>query len=494
MKALIATWPRRLTLAIGVMLLTSALALVWMYMASQTAPRMFTSEELMKRLVTIPAMLALAVLLFSTALANREAQAATAQVAPVESATEASSRPFVAQVVGLEWMNPLQRRDYPAQWQLLWTLGLVKPNKNDDMVRTDPNGFTTLQSVAGIAYGNEGRETFRGFYKKYVNELLVLFGERYVMNRKYFYSVAAEDRKQWRELAGIRVELAIPASRLKPEEAQDYLREQIIGEFNIGNESFKSLWSRSTPPDVRVTPGGANAGFTSLNAALEYLQAHPKESAWVMNWDAPSFPPKDAQINENMVLLFLAGPDMKTERDPLAWIGKAATGNVNDHERKAGTTRVIQAWRATIEAAAKNAGRSIEDIHYTIHDAGKGSDAASERLAGLSRTLTETMLEFDYQKQTFNTAGLLGDMGAGSALTNVALAIARANHLGGSVLVAGTTDPEHPTAVVVTPPAKLTPIDPDKSWFRARGENNAYLPWWGHRHGENYGTVQGYSW
>ncbi|MEF9406725.1 virulence factor, partial [Ralstonia solanacearum species complex bacterium KE055] len=166
----------------------------------------------------------------------------------------------------------------------------------------------------------------------------------------------------------------------------------------------------------------------------------------------------------------------------------------NDYERKAGTTRVIQAWKATIEAAAKNAGRSTEDIQYTIHDAGQGSDAASDRLAGLSRTLTETMLEFDYQKQTFNTAGLLGDMGAGSALTNVALAIARANHLGGSVLVAGTTDPEHPAAVVVAPPAKLTPIDPDKDWFRARGENNAYLPWWGHRHGEKYGTVQGYSW
>ncbi|MET2477121.1 virulence factor, partial [Ralstonia sp. SM1864_UCD524_TZ4] len=80
------------------------------------------------------------------------------------------------------------------------------------------------------------------------------------------------------------------------------------------------------------------------------------------------------------------------------------------------------------------------------------------------------------------------------ALTNMALAIARANHLGGSVLVAGTTNPEHPTAVVVAAPSKLTPIDPDKDWFRARGENNAYLPWWGHRHGENYGTVQGYSW
>ena len=60
--------------------------------------------------------------------------------APAPSAAPASSpaKPFQAQVVGLQWLNPLQRRDYPTEWQLLWTLGLVKPNKDDDMVRTNP--------------------------------------------------------------------------------------------------------------------------------------------------------------------------------------------------------------------------------------------------------------------------------------------------------------------------------------------------------------------
>ncbi|WP_197338092.1 virulence factor [Ralstonia solanacearum] len=488
-----ATWPRRLGLAMGILVLSAGLMLAWMVHDAQTTPRFYSDEELMKRLVIMPALLAGIVFLFGTALMQRSAQAATAKAEAATAAAE-PAKPFMAQVVGLEWLNPLQRRDYPTEWQLLWTLGLVQPNKNDDMVRTDPKKFTTLQKIVGVAFGNWGKETFRGYYRKYVSELLVLLADRYAMNRKYFYTVASEDRREWRELAGIRAELAVPAGRLDPVETQTYLREEMISAFNIGNEYFKSLWSRDTPPDVRVTQGGANAGFTSLNAALDYLQAHPQESVWVMNWDAPDFPSKEAKINENLAVLFLAGPELKTERDPLAWIGRAATGNVNDYERKAGTTRVIQAWKATIEAAAKNAGRSIEDIQYTIHDAGKGSDAASDRLAGLSRTLTETMLEFDYQKQTFNTAGLLGDMGAGSALTNVALAIARANHLGGSVLVAGTTDPEHPAAVVVAPPAKLTAIDPDKDWFRARGENNAYLPWWGHRHGEKYGTVQGYSW
>nr|WP_244147051.1 virulence factor [Paraburkholderia bryophila] len=418
-----------------------------------------------------------------------------AQAAEISGTTSAvataSAKPFLAQVVGLEWMNPLQRRDYPTEWQLLWTMGLVKPNKNDDMVRTDPKSFTTIQPVAGIANGSDGRETFQGFYEKYIDKLLVLFGTKYVMNQRYFYTVQSSRKKHWRELAGIHVELAIP-NRLTPGNAGPYLAKEIASEFNIGNPNFTDLWSKDTPPDVRVHVGGANAGFTSLNAALDYLQSHPQESVWVMNWDAPSFPPKDQQINENLTLLFLAGPDLKTEREPLAWIGRAATGNVSDYEAKTGTTRAVQAWKATIAQAANNANIDPASLQFVVHDAGKGGEAASTRLGSLSQTLTETLPEFDYGKQTFNTPALLGDMGAGTALTDIALAIGRINHFGGNALVAGTTDPNHPTAVVILPPSKLTPIDPDQDWFRARGEDNAYLPWWGRRYDTKYG-MQGYS-
>ena len=241
-----------------------------------------------------------------------------------------------------------------------------------------------------------------------------------------------------------------------------------------------------------MTSGQGNAGFTSLNAALDYLAAHPDKSVWVMNWNAPSFPPQDEQINENMVLLFLAGPNLKTEREPLAWIGKAARSNIDDFETKQRTSRVVQAWASTIDAAASNAGVTVSSLNYVIHDAGRGSDAASTRTTVLSRSLTEVRPEYDLRAQTFNTSALLGDMGAGAALTDVALAIGRANHLGGNVLVAGTTDTEHPTAVVVVAPSKLTPIDTSKNWFRARGGNNAYLPWWGRRHDARPAS-QGYS-
>ncbi|VWC10495.1 virulence factor [Burkholderia seminalis] len=58
----------------------------------------------------------------------------------------------------------------------------------------------------------------------------------------------------------------------------------------------------------------------------------------------------------------------------------------------------------------------------------------------------------------------------------------RARRTVGAMYASCRLDAEHPTAVVVVAPSKLTPIDADKDWFRARGGNNAYLPWWGRRH------------
>nr|CUV43050.1 protein of unknown function [Ralstonia solanacearum] len=89
------------------------------------------------------------------------------------------------------------------------------------------------------------------------------------MNPSYFYTVASKDRKEWRELAGVHVELAVPANRLDPVETQTYLQKEMVSFFEIGNRSAPDLWSRDTPPDVRLAQGDANAGLTSLNAALD---------------------------------------------------------------------------------------------------------------------------------------------------------------------------------------------------------------------------------
>lgn len=161
MRMLIATWPRRLGLALGILVLSAGLMLAWMVHAEQTSARIYSDEELMKRLVIMPALLAFAVFSLSTAFMQRSALAATPKAEAAPAAVE-PAKPFMAQVVGLEWLNPLQRRDYPTEWQLLWTLGLVKPNKNDDMVRTNPQKYSSLQKIVGVAFGNWGRNHSTG--------------------------------------------------------------------------------------------------------------------------------------------------------------------------------------------------------------------------------------------------------------------------------------------------------------------------------------------
>ena len=319
------------------------------------------------------------------------------------------------------------------------------------------------------------------------------FHDIYFSSPTYFYHVYPKDKKQnWRELAGIRVEYALPEGKFDPAEVHQTIKDEFISNFDIGNTHFPTLWTRATPPDVRITLGGNNAGFISLQAALAYLEAHPQQTVWVMNWDAPSRP-KTMQINENLVLLVLAGPDYKTERAALAWIGYPATKNVADFElAKDQPPRAVQAWQAVFAEAARQGGKTETDIGYVIHDASKTLPSSSDRLGQLAQALTLEVPGFDFLPQTFNTPALLGEMGAGTALTNVALGIAHANHVGKSVLVAGTSDPASVTGVLVAPPATVRPINNDQPWFRARGENHAYLPWWGIRH-DAADAMQGYS-
>lgn len=101
---------------------------------------------------------------------------------------------------------------------------------------------------------------------------------------------------------------------------------------------------------------------------------------------------------------------------------------------------------------------------------------SSDRVAHLARTVTEEIPELDLMKQTFNTSAVLGEMRAGTALTDVALAIAYASHFGKNVLVAGTSAETKPTTTVVLPPAVVSPIKQDEPWFRAQSGNYTYLP------------------
>lgn len=490
MKALIATRPRRIGWAFLAFLLVASAALALSWMVEADASRTLTDGEIMKRFLALPAFVAIVTLALLNACAKPPATVAAAQAATVPSK---APTPFMAQVVGLQWLNPLQRRDYPTEWQLLWTLGLAAPNQNDDMVRTKPEKYSKLRAIGGLAAGNGGSETFNGFHRKYVSELIDRFYDIYFSSSRYFYNAhSLKNKTTRRELAGIHVEYAAPEGRLDPVQAADDLRSAITECFLIGNLNFPTAWSRSTPPDVRVTMGGPNAGFTSLTAALDYLQAHPDQTVWAMNWDSPSYPPKEDQLNENMVLLVLAGPTYKTGRDALAWIGRPVDNATARFAAKDRSPAVVEAWHATLATATANANKTVPEIGYVIHDANIGHPDSGDRMRHLAHVLVLDVPVFDYTKQTFNTPSILGEMGAGTALTNVALGIAYANHFGKNVLVAGTTDPAHATAVLVTPPETVRPIVADKPWFRARGENHAYLMWWGIRHDATF-RMQGFS-
>lgn len=431
----------------------------------------------------------------ATAAAEQERQQQAAEAA--KDAADAHHR-FAAQVVGVQWLNPLAWMDYPTEWNALWTLGLAKPNADDAQVKAKPEKYAKVRSVAGIAFNIGGGESFAGYYHTYIVSILGTFRERYFTNKHYFYSVA-EGRKPWRELAGIHVEISLPPG-LDPKASVDFAREEIAGDFAIGRIDYDTghldteLTTSSEPPHLNLHQGGAAAGFASVEAALDYLEAHPDKTAWVLAYDAPSFP-KPEQINETGALLVLAHPDFDTGREPLAWIQRASRVPV-----KQGA--VIPAWQAALTDAAERGQIKPEAIGYVIHDAGQGDTAASRRLGDLARSATETLPALDFAKQNFNTSALLGELRTGTAATNLVLAIAYAHHKNTPVIVAGTretaageADPTDRavTAVLVRPPAHPRPFDPQKTWFRARGGGNAYLPWWSRRHDANPKTYQGWS-
>ncbi|WP_374582488.1 hypothetical protein [Pseudoduganella sp.] len=443
----------------------------------------------MTRLLGIPAIVGMTVLALTTGCSQLlERTQTTSAMAGIN---QVQSGPFKAQVVGVQWLNPLARRDYPTEWQLLWTLGLAKPNKDDELVKEDPKMFTTIQPIAGVAFNMNGKNSLKGFLENYLIFTLKPIGNSYVKSSAYFYTVQPEKTKHWRELHGIHVEFAMPdVPQLSKEQGTAKVVEMIGEEFEFFS---KKLSTANIPAEVNTTVGGASAGFTSLDKAMDYLEKHPNKSVWVYSWDSPDFP-KYKQMSENSTLLVLAGPTFNTEREPLAWIGRPAVQETKAFEPRDGQNRSAQAWQTAIRMAAEQANTEPAKLGYVIHDAGHGSEASGARLGTLGQALTITAPELDFMKQTFNTPKLLGDMRAGSAVTNLALAIAWTHQKGLPVLVAGTTEPERATVVVVTPPAKPRLCNPDKNWFRARGEGSTYLPWWGMRKDVKWDDyMQGYS-
>lgn len=313
---------------------------------------------------------------------------------------------------------------------------MAKPNADEVQAKKDPESLSTVRSVAGIvfAFAPPG-QSFRGYYKTYIDSLLEKLCERYFMNKGDFCAVA-KGRQPRREVAGIRVEMVLPKG-LVPAENVAYAKMELISSCAIGHLEHATgrrdpeLSTAAEPPDIHLTQGGLAAEFTSLEAALDFLEAHPDKTVWVLAFDAPSFP-KEEQINETGALLILALPDYPTGREPLAWIHRAG-------RMPLGKGRTATGWRAALGDAASRGHLAPDAIGYLVHDAGQG-DAASKRLGDLSRGVAETPSGFDIHPQGFNSSAVLREMAAGTVPTNLLLGIAHEHDKHTPVNVAGTRE------------------------------------------------------
>lgn len=223
--------------------------------------------------------------------------------------------------------------------------------------------------------------------------------------------------------------------------------------------------------------GAAPAGFSSLAAAIDHLETHPREVAWLIAADAPGMVDRtspDEQVNESALLLLLAHPDFDTGRDPLALIHRPVR-----IEREA-VARPAERLKAAFTEALSRAATSPETLGRLVHDAGAG-EAGSERLGPLARAATETLPEFDWLEQQVNLPGWLGELGASTTAYNLLAAAWAAHSENRPALVAGVTDPEATHALTVVPPPGHVPPDPNTLYWGARAESEFSRPWWGRR-------------
>lgn len=216
--------------------------------------------------------------------------------------------------------------------------------------------------------------------------------------------------------------------------------------------------------------GSGAAGFRSLSAAFDYLEAHPTEVVWLMAVDSPNFGPdgKEEQPNEAGVLLLLAHRDFDTGREPLAVISRPQQTPAAPNTTALGRLKV-----ALTEALARG-GVSATQVDRYFHDAASGKD-----LGLAAQAATETLPGFDWEKQNYSLPAWLGDTGATTTGYHLLLASWEANVTGKPMLVANVVGGED--AVLVTPPEHYIPVDTRQPYWAARSQNDFSRPWWGKR-------------
>ena len=416
---------------------------------------------------------------------------------------------FTAQVVAVQWVGPVVWRDYPTQWNLYRLMGLAEPNPDDKEAKTDPD-YQGIKAIRAIAGNVSGKASFDGYIESHLAEMLLPHRIPYFTVKSGFYSDAkGSNRPKWTD---VHVEFSGPDRIMRlpdspggslislPEETakkfgwtagvlmteERYLRsgsaEQMRGIVENQIMSISGSYRPENNPDHKLTEvvvrqGGPSMPFRSLAAALDWLEAHPDKTAWVMAMDAPGYP-KTRQANENSVLIVLAHPDYDTLRQPLAWIHRVQNEVVKNKQHDQGHPSLRRAWETALAGALASGDVKPEQVGRIFHDSQLRSDTGKARIRRLMPAVQTLFPGAELDRDLFDVQTLFGDCGAATGALHLALAVAHVQAVGSPALAVSAAEDDTALAVLVTPPADRQPRDESKPWFRARSAAWAYWPWW----------------
>jgi hypothetical protein len=464
MSGMISTLPRRLALCACATLLALAFGFFYLrWTIDQGAD--LTDMSLLKWLLVAPLAAGLAT---GSVLSLLNRPPGWSKSTPLEAPQpmclpeEAQLEPTLVQVLGLQWLSPVHRGDYPTQWHLLWAQGLAKPNADDPRLAEDDSAFEKVDVFRPLV---SEAELPMGAFGHYLDKLLDQLRDSYHSDPSALYTVCAPKPEQPRSLDNIFISCAVPDA-VDPVAARELVSDRVSSAFQLAKAR----------PVVHVHAGGAEAGAAALKLAHDYLRSFPHHSAWVLSWDAPELP--TPAVSENFVLSVLAGQGFDSGRHPLAWLGAATT--VASAEPSSESTPTDdpgdnKAWSAAMRGAVANAG--IEGFGHVVYDTTNSADG----IAGLAQALTQVLPDFSIHRSGFDVGQTFRPAGACAVPLSMALAIARVAHLGSSAAVTVALPAlQGVTALAVNAPlGESLPIK--GTWFRAVTEDFAHMPWWGRR-------------
>ena len=403
-----------------------------------------------------------------------------------------------AYVMGVQWVSPLVRMDYPTHWNLLWRIGLSDLNANDDYKSDTP------ETVQRKIVSNNSSPPRWAYLQQYFSQVLRPYNTPMALDPDYYYTVNPRfaqprwydqqvmlgipkgllgeplDQRYWNiyrvngETAQVTQARAEEAAREPVAVANTYRRLVAHEVWRDADGWNEVLNPKHHVPTVTVDAGERSVGFFSLARALSFMHAQPQQTAWVMAMDAPDYP-KDKQPSENAVLLILANPELRhpVPHEPLAAVYPVFKQAVSSRAQR------VEAIKQAMSLAVASAGVNPAEIGRVFHDAGYSSDEAMRATASLAQAMSESMPELHAIDDAYNVDQYLKNAGAAAAAMNFAFATAYVHQSGKPALVVANRDPEAVYAVLFTPPPGHVVPAKRTAWGRARGMGHAYYPWWG---------------